>query len=151
LCSRFHARLFYTKIYAYSGIVRIQNDSQAPRKITKLKIGLEATTHNVYPDRLDVYNFVKKSRRLVSPISCTLLRHEALLPGAVLNIPFELELPDPPYWSGELFQALRLNNLLPASASLVGKVIGADGSPFVRVLFFFFVMVVRTNNVEWHL
>ncbi|KAI9356198.1 hypothetical protein DFJ73DRAFT_823331 [Zopfochytrium polystomum] len=129
-CDSFIHGLYGLEACFIRGIVRISNDSKTAVKVQSLKIEFMGTTSNIYPERLEMFDQVQRFRQLLSPLSINLLRQETLPAESTLDIPFELELPDPQCPSDLLRQAIRMSNLLPPSSQLAGRVVSALNSPF---------------------
>ncbi|KAJ3107309.1 Ca(2+)-dependent cysteine protease [Phlyctochytrium planicorne] len=114
-------------ILSTGGIVRVVHDSRYPLKINYLKVRLKGETKCTFITSHDSTELVHRQKLLVSELAPLLTIPETLSPESRLDIPFQINLPDPDHPSEIVRVAIRVANLLPPSFGLIGK---SSGNPF---------------------
>ncbi|KAJ3206013.1 hypothetical protein HDU67_008515 [Dinochytrium kinnereticum] len=110
------------------GIVRVVHDSRYPLKINYLKVKLKGELKCTYMTSPDAHDITHRSKVLVAEEAPLLTSPETLPPESQLDIPFQINVPDPDHQSEILRTAVRVANLLPASYELIAKT--GSGVPF---------------------
>ncbi|KAJ3104228.1 hypothetical protein HDU96_008994 [Phlyctochytrium bullatum] len=109
------------------GIVRLIHDARYPIKINYLKVKLKGETKCTYMTSVDSSELIHRSKLLVSEEAPLLTQPETLPPESQLDIPFQINLPDPDHQSDILRVAVRVANLLVPSYAVLGR---SGGTPF---------------------
>ncbi|KAI8834152.1 hypothetical protein BC829DRAFT_72788 [Chytridium lagenaria] len=103
------------------GIVRIIHDSRYPIKINFLRVKLKGETKCMYVASADAMEVSHRTKSLINEVAPLLSSPETLPPESRLDIPFQINIPDPDHQSDILRAAVRIANLVPPSFAFSSK------------------------------
>ncbi|KAJ3187234.1 hypothetical protein HK101_009430 [Irineochytrium annulatum] len=103
------------------GIVQVIHDARYPLKVSSLVVKLVARSICNYAPTVDAHEVIHRERLLVNADAPLLTAQETLPPESRIDIPFQINLPEPDHQSEIVRMAIRVANLLPPSHVCIGR------------------------------